>query len=101
MITNEIITDKTGNFLVRGVLDFSSAPIIEREGCKLINESMNPVFDLQCVTSHDNTALAVLTSWMRYAKRMQKIIHFKLSPQLFDMAKVSNLTNILPIEANE
>jgi phospholipid transport system transporter-binding protein len=99
-LVTKITTDATGNFLIRGVLDFVNAPEFRAEGCKLISSSTKNilVFDLQNVTSYDNTALAVLVEWMRCAKKAEKNIRFKLSPQLIDMVEVSNLLDILPID---
>ena len=86
-------------FSIKGEINFANVVKIEHQGHALIKTTPQKViFDLQHVTIDDNAVMALLTSWVRYAKHTNKIIGFaNLPKQILDMAKVSDLAEILPI----
>lgn len=95
----KIDVNSNGQFLVTGELIFSTVPIIHKRGCQLIAASPKPTFNLQDVVICDNSAVALLTSWIRYAKSLKKAVVFVNVPkQLLDILNISGLKNILPIK---
>jgi phospholipid transport system transporter-binding protein len=96
-----VTTDNQGYFCIHGDLSFFNAPKVEGLGYTLIdkNNHQEVVFDLNDITSSDNTTLALLTAWTRYAKRKNKKLFFiNCSQQLLDLAKVSGLEKLLPFK---
>ena len=56
------------------------------------------LIDLQQVTHTDSAGLALLLEWMTLARDKQLQIHFRNLPeQLWEIAKVSDLEDILPL----
>ena len=87
-------------FAVTGELSFLSVPKLQKIGYHFITESAKPVFDLKQVTVEDNSGLALLVEWARFAKKEQgkTICFINLPGQLLDIAKLSGLEHILPIK---
>jgi phospholipid transport system transporter-binding protein len=90
--------NKNGQWKVIGELSFDNVPKIYKIGYDIISENKEVIFDLQDIVAIDNSGLALLTAWTRYAKQLGKSIYFvNLPSKLLDMAKLSGLENILPI----
>ena len=82
-----------------GELNFDSVPKLYKNGCDIITKYKDLVFDLQNVIAVDNSGLALLTTWTRFANKLDKSICFvNLPEKLLDIAKLSDLENILPIK---
>ena len=97
MSTNMQINAK-GQIVVAGEFSFTNAHKLRELGCNFITESESPVFDLQQVIAEDNSGLALLTAWTRFAKQQGKSVFFvNLPEQLRDIAKLSGLDQLLPI----
>jgi phospholipid transport system transporter-binding protein len=89
---------ESNKFEVTGTVSFATIPELYKLGCQFISQVEAPIFDLQKITTEDNSGLALLTSLMRFAKQSDKIINFiNLPNQLKDMAKLSGLDKILEI----
>ncbi|MGD9153164.1 MAG: STAS domain-containing protein [Gammaproteobacteria bacterium] len=98
--TQANITAKTENFWnVEGELTFNTTKLLLNKSKKLFSIKTNSIeVDLSQITRSDSSALALLTEWQRLAAQHKKIIFFKNLPsQLFNMAKLSKLDNILNI----
>lgn len=96
---NQITMNTCGHIIVTGHLSFATVAELNRRGCVLIQQSLIPVFDLSQVTFSDNTGVALLITWVRYAKRVGKKISFiNLPKQLLDLIIASGLKEILPIQ---
>lgn len=90
---------KPGKFTVTGKLSFITVPKLQNIGYHFITEHAELVFDLQKVTVEDNSGLALLVEWMRFAEQQSKSICFiNLPNQLLGIAKLSGLERILPIK---
>lgn len=90
--------NKKGQWLVIGEVNFDNVPKFYKMGYDIISENKELIFDLHDVVAIDNSGLALLTAWARFAKQLGKSIYFvNLSGKLLDMAKLSGLENILPI----
>lgn len=97
-----IEVNSAGQFLVVGELSFNTVTTIRARGCQLIYASPQPVFDLSNVSSSDNSGVALLVLWARYAKNMGKVVWFiNLPSQLLDIAELMSLKNLLPIQLPE
>lgn len=92
-----IKTDNAGRFHVEGELSFANVAVLENLGAKLIKAaSREAVFDLKRVVILDNSGLALLTAWLRCAKKANKKIRFvHLAKQIQDMAKVCGLVDLI------
>lgn len=98
---SKIEVNSQGHFVVIGELSFQTVPQINVRGKQLIAASPLPVFELQNITSSDNSSVALLTSWVRYAKNLHKRILFvDLPKQLLDIVEASGLEKLLPIKNN-
>lgn len=97
-----IEVNSAGHFVVVGAINFVTAIQIYARGRQLIAASPKPVFDLHSVTATDNTGVALLTAWTRYAKRLNKAVLFiDLTQQLLDLVRVGGLCQILPIKQED
>jgi len=95
---NTIEINDIGSVCVNGELSFATVPNLNQCGCAFIKEGVSHIFDLDKVTFSDNTGVALLVSWARYAKSINKKISFvNLPKQLLDLVEVSGLKDILPV----
>jgi phospholipid transport system transporter-binding protein len=87
-----------GCFILNGVLDFQTVPVIRQQGLDLFSEAPSLVLDLQGVSRSDSAGLALLIEWMRFARSQNKPISFINMPtQMLAIARVSSLDSILPL----
>jgi phospholipid transport system transporter-binding protein len=97
-MTPDIQANSAGHFLVVGALNFDTVPKLNLRGRHLISASPMPIFDLRSVTRSDNSGLALIISWIRYAKQINKSIRFlNLPQQLLAIAEISGLLGVIPI----
>lgn len=89
----------TGQFAVAGELSKITVPAVWRSANTLLQgASQDLLIDLQQVTHTDSAGLALLLEWMTLARDKQLQIHFRNLPaQLWEIAKVSDLEDILPL----
>jgi phospholipid transport system transporter-binding protein len=88
-----------GQIKVSGELTFATVPYLRLAGDSLITKCPQLIFDFSAVTHTDSASLALLTAWTRKAKQLKKTLQFiRLPQQLFEIARVSGLDKILPIE---
>lgn len=101
MTTNSSNIKETGDgqFAVEGELSKLTVPAVWRSANGLIKSaSQDLVFDLTGVTRTDSAGLALLLEWMTLAHKKGLQIHFRNLPaQLWDIAKVSDLEDIIPL----
>lgn len=96
-----LIKADNGNARVSGELSFATVSTLRPLGIKLLATHSYLQFDFEKVTRSDSSALTLLTAWTRYAKENGKKIEFiNLPIQLLEMAQLSRLDKILPIEKN-
>ena len=74
---------------------------LEREARPLFGEAKGAIsVDLSEVVHADSSGLALLLEWQRVARRQKFSISFRNLPeQLMQIARVSELQDILPIQA--
>jgi ABC-type transporter Mla MlaB component len=93
-----IQVNSEGRFVIVGEFSFDTVPVLYARGCELIAASPKPVFDLQHVTSSDNSGLTLLASLVRYAKHRGKAVIFINPPkQLSSVIQMSGLEGLLPL----
>lgn len=84
---------------ISGELNFITVPEINKRGRIFIKENANPIIDLNKVTFSDNAGVALLVSWVRYAKSIgRKVLFVNLPKQILDLIDASGLKEILPIK---
>ncbi|MGB6977371.1 MAG: STAS domain-containing protein [Gammaproteobacteria bacterium] len=87
-------------YVVSGELNFATVPRLRNIGNQLLLQQNTIIFNFQGVSRSDSSALALLTTWTRQARRNgKKILFTHLPSQLLDIAKLSGLDSILPIQA--
>ena len=99
MNETEIKATGNGRFEVHGELNKATVPAVWRHANSLIQAAtQNLVFDLKAVTRTDSAGLALLLEWMTMARARQLQIHFcNLPAQLWEIAKVSDLEELIPL----
>lgn len=97
------VIEKQGDntFLLKGVLTMQTVSGLAREAEPLLSASKGDVcIDLAQVERADSAGLALLIEWQRLARRCGFSISFRNLPaQLMQIARVSELHEILPIQA--
>ena len=84
---------------IGGELSFTTVPNINKSGLVFIKQTDNPVFDLSSVSFSDNSGVALLISWKRCAKKLNKQVTFINVPkQLMALVVASGLKEILDEE---
>lgn len=102
-LTQANITTKAENvWYIKGELTFNTTKQLLNKSKKLFAAKTDNIeIDLSQITHSDSSALALLTEWQRLATQHKKTIVFKNLPsQLFNIAKLSKLDDILKIEEN-
>lgn len=83
-------------FEISGELSFATVPNINKSGLDFIKRMNNPVFDLGLVNFSDNSGVALLISWKRCAKKLNKqVIFINIPKQLTALVAASGLKEIL------
>jgi phospholipid transport system transporter-binding protein len=104
-MSNQPVIEPTKNsneFVVRGELNFATVPRLRDKGNQLLSQQGIIVFNFEGVSRSDSSAIALLTAWTRQARRSGKKVLFTHIPsQLLDIAKLSGLNSILPIQTSE
>ncbi|MBT8766229.1 STAS domain-containing protein [Metapseudomonas boanensis] len=91
-----------GELRLAGVLDFNTGPQLREAGGKLIGASTGDrvLVDLSGVEKSSSVGLALLLAFMRDAQAAGKTLAFRgLPDDMRQIAEVSNLTELLPLEA--
>lgn len=83
-------------YKVIGDVIFSTVPTLNTVGEKYIGTHQEPTFDFSAVKKTDSSAIALLLSWLRGAKKEHKNIHFKNIPsQIIEVAEVCGVSSLL------
>lgn len=98
-LTKALLDSENGKVNVVGELNFQTVPILRKLGEEMILQKPKVEFDFQRVTGSNSAGLALLIKWLKLGQRENKEIVFtNLPKQLFDIAQVSGLVDLLPIE---
>ena len=95
----KIDTIKDGVFAIIGTVNFDTVPKLCKFGYDFIDQYTELTLDLAKAEILDNSGLALLLTWLRYAKQHDKHIEFINAPQkLIGMAKLGGLGSWFPIK---
>jgi phospholipid transport system transporter-binding protein len=100
MSSASIAADGPGRFRVSGVLDYASVGPLESASRSLLAAVPEAVVDLAGVERANSAALVLLLEWLDQAQRANRRIRFAGLPKsVLEIAEVSNVTRLLPVEA--
>ena len=89
-----------GHYILKGQLSFQSVPGLwsANKSTLFVDESTNLGIDLSQLERSDSSGLAMLVEWYREAEQQGKsIVFFNLPEQMYDIACLSGLDEILPL----
>ncbi|MCF6355938.1 MAG: STAS domain-containing protein [Candidatus Polarisedimenticolaceae bacterium] len=90
-----------GRLTIQGEFGFATASDLLAQGEKLINQGQDLTIDLSGVTGSDSAGLAVMLEWMDQFRAAGQQLHFLNVPEsLLEIARVSNLADLLPLAEN-
>lgn len=92
---------EAGVLQLSGVLDYRSGPQLRAQGRSLIAATQAPrlVLDCSAVEKSSSVGLSLLLSFLRDADQAKKPLEIRSLPKdMRDIAKVSDLQEILPIK---
>lgn len=96
----QIKSNSDGILLVSGALNYAAIkPAVWEHSRTLLAAASSPIqIDLRDITHSDSTGVALLISWVRYARKQQKEIQLTHLPeQMRAIIRVSGLEKLLPL----
>lgn len=93
---------EAGVLQLSGVLDYRSGPQLRTQGRSLIvaSQAAQLVLDCSAVEKSSSVGLSLLLAFLRDARQANKPVSIRNLPKdMSDIAKVSDLQDILPIQA--
>ncbi|MBT8506413.1 hypothetical protein B1F79_01910 [Coxiella-like endosymbiont of Rhipicephalus sanguineus] len=86
-------------FKVSGAITFETALALRKRGDRWIEKEKDILVNFQAVDQCNSAGLAVMTAWLRQAKRLNKSVRFiKIPSSLRVIAAVCGMTEILGIK---
>ena len=100
MTVSRISQQDPQHFLVEGELNMVTVPtLLQAMASQFPASGSEAHIDLAGVTRSDSAGLALLVEWLRLAKTRNIRLQFhNLPPQLRDIARVSDLLPLLPLD---
>lgn len=93
-----LTSNGNGRWSVEGELVFSTVPGLLGKTGQLLAGKEDLVVDLGGVTRSDSAGLALMLEWLERCRSKQLGIRFLQVPQsLLDLARVSNVSGLLPL----
>jgi len=87
-----------GMLTISGEFGFTTASDLLTQGKNLVSTHKELTIDLSGITGSDSAGLAVMLEWMAQSKAAGQQLHFLNVPEsLLEIARVSNLIDILPL----
>lgn len=89
-----------GHYILKGQLNFKSVPVLWSKNRTILfaDEISTLDVDLSQLERSDSSGLALLVEWYREAElQNKKITFFNLPSQMYDIARISGLNEILPL----
>jgi len=88
-----------GGFVLKGVLDFSSVPVVWRQHKHLLETQKNITLDLSGVEHSNSAGIALLLDWLRYTRSKGVALVFTNMPeQMQSLARVSGVADLLCVQ---
>ena len=94
----------SGHYILKGRLDFKSVPELWKTNkVSLFTDEKNILdIDLSQLERSDSSGLALLVEWYREAEQCNKeITFFNLPAQMYEIACISGLNEILPLSVKK
>ncbi len=94
----------SGHYLLKGQLSFTSVPQLwlENRQALFADEAETIAINMSQIERSDSSGLALLIEWYREAeKQNKKIRFFDLPKQMYAIAHISGLNDILPLMLTE
>lgn len=96
VLLNKLSDDK---FSIKGVLMMNTVMSVLNELTSKLNSQSEISIDFSKVENSDSAAVALIIAWLAKAKQRNIKIHLlHLPQQILDIAKASDLLEILPID---
>jgi len=89
-----------GHYILKGQLSFKSVPEFWTKNREVFfaDKSDSLDIDLSQLGRSDSSGLALLVEWYREAEMQnKKITFFNLPSQMYDIARISGLNDVLPL----
>lgn len=100
-VTVQLEKISQGHYILKGQLNFKTVPQLwsENRASLFSDEAETLELDLSQLGRSDSSGLALLVEWYREAGlQNKKIVFFNLPSQMYDIARISGLNEILPLE---
>ena len=94
----------SGHYILKGRLSFKSVPVLwNQQKVSLFADDVAVLdIDLSQLERSDSSGLALLVEWYREAEQDgRKITFFNLPSQMYEIACISGLNEILPLSCRE
>ena len=89
---------KEGLLTISGEFGFATASNLDGQIQKLMGSDKKYTIDLSAVTASDSAGLAMMLEWMDRQKKIGQELNFCNVPEsLLEIARVSNLIDLLPL----
>ena len=100
MTDSRISQQDPQHFLVEGELNMVTVPtLLQAMASQFPPSGSEAHIDLAGVTRSDSAGLALLIEWVAMAQKQNLTICFRNLPeQMWEIAKVSDLTEVIPLE---
>ncbi len=87
-----------GIITISGEFGFANASDLLKQGQNLMDMQQELTIDLSGVTGSDSAGLAIMLEWMDHYKAAGQPLYFLNVPEsLLEIARVSNLIDLLPL----
>ena len=99
-ITTELEKVSSGHYILKGQLSFKTVPELWKINKELLFSDEAQILDINLsqIERSDSSGLALLVEWYREAEQDgKKITFFNLPVQMFEIARISGLNEILPL----
>lgn len=101
MFNCNVYLSNSDQLWVDGVINFENSAAVMQQGIKLINHSKIINLNLINLKHSDSSGLAVISAWIRFANKHNKILQIYNMPKfLIDLGKISNLGEVFPVVMN-
>jgi len=99
-MTARLEPDAQGGFRLQGELSFDTVPALLEQSARLFAGVSELRISLDGVNRSDSAGVALLTEWVRLARRRgQSVRLLALPKQMRDIVRVCGLESVLPFES--
>ncbi len=93
-----VLEESNGLLVLKGTVQFDNVVSLLQQGITFFNKLNDIKVDLKGLSRCDSSGLALLTAWVREARRQNKAIVFIHMPSFMqDILRVCGLDGVLPV----